>query len=300
MRDKLHFPICTISAAILLGSNAQGGEIRLNDCVLRLNGNLVSANVNVGPSATLCGSGYIRGGVSVAGVLKPGPIDNSDVGTLIVDGAVSFDSQGLLDCFASSHSALDRLVSSGPVKGACEVRLHRAENATPLNEIIVEGAGDSDYRYFVLEESYRQDWELTTGQRGELLASEKAADKDRDAMPDWWERIFFPDEIACRAHADDDDDGMTNWGEYEAGTDPTDETSVLYITSIVPLGPDGIEICWLSASNRIYTVHGAASLTGQDSPIVATDISGEPPINTYTIESSSDQAHFYWLEVRRK
>ncbi|MCK4454882.1 MAG: hypothetical protein KAU99_00890 [Thermoplasmata archaeon] len=49
-------------------------------------------------------------------------------------------------------------------------------------------------------------------------------DSDQDGLPDWWELEYFGD-LSYGADDDPDLDDFTNLEEYEAGTDPTDETS---------------------------------------------------------------------------
>lgn len=49
-------------------------------------------------------------------------------------------------------------------------------------------------------------------------------DSDRDGLPDWWELEHFGD-LVYDGDDDPDLDEFTNLEEYEAGTNPTDETS---------------------------------------------------------------------------
>ena len=57
-------------------------------------------------------------------------------------------------------------------------------------------------------------------------------DFDGDGIPDWWELQFSRtgSKISFVAEADDDGDGVMNLYEFVAGTDPTNETSVLKAT----------------------------------------------------------------------
>jgi hypothetical protein len=59
--------------------------------------------------------------------------------------------------------------------------------------------------------------------------------------------------------ADPDGDGMNNWQEWIAGTDPTDATSVLRLLAPVPTAP-GLLLRWSSDTNHEYFVERATSL----------------------------------------
>lgn len=61
--------------------------------------------------------------------------------------------------------------------------------------------------------------------------------------------------------ADTDGDGLNNWQEWRAGTDPTNAQSALRMVSAVP-GPLGVNISWQSVSGRLYFVQRAANIGG--------------------------------------
>ena len=73
------------------------------------------------------------------------------------------------------------------------------------------------------------------------------------------------------ALADADGDGHPAWAEYVAGTDPTDDASVL--TALISVRDGAPSVTWEPdlGSARVYTVEGKASLTGDwQSPANAT------------------------------
>jgi hypothetical protein len=59
---------------------------------------------------------------------------------------------------------------------------------------------------------------------------------------------------------DADGDGMNNLAEYLAGTNPTNSTSALAITSVSATGDD-LNITWSTAGGRTNSVEVAADLT---------------------------------------
>src|SRR5205807_1492586 len=66
-----------------------------------------------------------------------------------------------------------------------------------------------------------------------VVAFAVLADNDRDGMADDWEVAFFGSTSNPRGGASDDfdSDGLTNLQEFQNGTDPTDESNALRITS---------------------------------------------------------------------
>lgn len=79
-------------------------------------------------------------------------------------------------------------------------------------------------------------------------------DTNANGLPDSWEAAygFGPGNPALR-DADPDEDGMTNWEEYIAGTNPTNGLSYLKIDSLA-IGA-GATITFSAISNRTYTVY---------------------------------------------
>jgi hypothetical protein len=78
-------------------------------------------------------------------------------------------------------------------------------------------------------------------------------DTDGDGLLDGWELAYFGD-LSHTAQGDDDvggPDGMTNFEEQAAGTDPTDRDSCFRITAI---GAGSVEITWTTVHGKTYVV----------------------------------------------
>ena len=84
-------------------------------------------------------------------------------------------------------------------------------------------------------------------------------DTDGDGIPDEWEtRYGLLAGNPSDRDGDLDEDGLSNWGEYVAGTDPTDPSSYLKVN--VSVEGDGATIAFGAVSNRTYTIQFANGL----------------------------------------
>jgi hypothetical protein len=87
---------------------------------------------------------------------------------------------------------------------------------------------------------------------------------------DAWAAGFFGNPTVPEADrmADPDGDGLTNEGEFAAGTDPTDETSVFQVLTFSVQGETlEASINWRSASDREYIIEYAPSPNGPWEPV---------------------------------
>ena len=84
-------------------------------------------------------------------------------------------------------------------------------------------------------------------------------DADGNGINDDWEVQYFG-QIGIDPNADPDGDGSSNLQEFLAGTNPTDSSSALRITSIVTNGPD-IVISFTTCSNKVYDAQYNDDLT---------------------------------------
>lgn len=85
-----------------------------------------------------------------------------------------------------------------------------------------------------------------------VLDPRTAVDSDRDGMPDLWENWYGLDpHRAGDAFEDADGDGLTNYQEMLAGTDPTDATSALSIDLVWVTG-GWLELFFHSVGGRTY------------------------------------------------
>ena len=87
-------------------------------------------------------------------------------------------------------------------------------------------------------------------------------------------------------YLDSDGDGLSNWQEYLAGTNPTNASSVFKITGGQALPGGQFVLRWLSVSNRLYDVMRGTNLAAGAGAFVpvpgATNLAGTPPQNICT------------------
>jgi len=95
------------------------------------------------------------------------------------------------------------------------------------------------------------------------------ADTDGDGIPDNWENKYqFNTNNAADRLADPDGDGMLNWQEYQAGTDPTNALSNLKLIS-TRLTNNLLRLQFQSVSNRTYAIQQSGSLDDTNWPALA-------------------------------
>jgi len=68
-------------------------------------------------------------------------------------------------------------------------------------------------------------------------------------------------------YLDADNDGLNNWQEYLAGTNPTNASSVFKITSAQAVSGTQLVVRWSSVSNRLYDVTRATNLATGSVPL---------------------------------
>ena len=126
-------------------------------------------------------------------------------------------------------------------------------------------------------------------------------------MDDWELAHGFNPLDPQDALADADGDGQSNLAESLAGTNPTNQFSVLKFISVEarpltpPLSPsDGareIVLWWSSESNQFYGVEQSPDLSATFTPL-ATSLRATPPVNTFTNTAPADASRFHRLRLQ--
>ena len=90
-----------------------------------------------------------------------------------------------------------------------------------------------------------------------------------------------------------DGDGMNNWQEWIAGTDPLDPSSALKM--LVPVATNnllGVTISWESVAGVSYFLQSSSNLPFFTP--AATNIAGQPGITTYTDTNAVGAGPFFY------
>jgi hypothetical protein len=132
---------------------------------------------------------------------------------------------------------------------------------------------------------------------GEAGIEVENPDADSDGMPDSWEEDYFASTDAENGGADDDrdGDGVSNYNEYIAGTDPTAADSLFEITSM-DVSPDCV-LSWSSETGKTYSLWISTNLISGEFICTDSTISSTPPENTVTTGVGSAECIYYQIRV---
>jgi hypothetical protein len=109
----------------------------------------------------------------------------------------------------------------------------------------------------------------------------------------WLEQYRLPADGTADT-VDSDRDGMNNWQEWRAGTDPTNAVSVLQM--LAPSNdPSGIAVTWQSVTNRTYYLQGSADLAAQPAFLtLQTNIIGHAGTTSFTDTNAVGSSPFFY------
>ena len=125
-------------------------------------------------------------------------------------------------------------------------------------------------------------------------------DADMDGMEDAWETANGLSATDYTDSAlDSDGDGMSNYAEFRAGTNPHLSSSRFEASVAKMVDKTGVpfQLRWSSQSNRWYTIWRTADLT-QGFEVLVTGEAATPPMNLYQdVTATNSPGYFYRVEV---
>lgn len=111
-------------------------------------------------------------------------------------------------------------------------------------------------------------------------------DDDLDMLHNSWEKTLG----SSSETSDTDRDGMSDYNEWLAGTDPTDDTNFLRIEDLWATGGVDMDVMWQSVSGKCYYVEYANDLMPGDpafAPLHATPVEASGDTTTMTVQDGA-------------
>jgi len=120
-------------------------------------------------------------------------------------------------------------------------------------------------------------------------------DQDVDGLPDWWEMLYGGGPTSLEREAHDDSDSFTNYEEWLADTNPTDENSFLQMMDYT----NATSVMFSSSTNRKYQVQYRTDLADTNA-IWQTEVDWDDGSLSQTVWSVSDVTSTRFYRVRAK
>ena len=116
-----------------------------------------------------------------------------------------------------------------------------------------------------------------------------------DAIPDSWRLKYFGTayNLMSGADVDADGDGVSNWAEYKAGTNPNDQNSRLHLQTGTA---SDMVVRWPTVVGRNYVIEGSASLLGSSWIPVSATIPGTGQLMEFR-PTPNGSAQFYRVRL---
>ncbi len=110
-------------------------------------------------------------------------------------------------------------------------------------------------------------------------------DANGNGIPDWWEVLYFGGTTNISSLTDADHDGLTDYFECLAGTNPTNALSCLRIDATSKVTAPGRDMVfrWYSIPDALYGVQVSTNLHNVAGWVtIEADIPATPPLNVHT------------------
>jgi hypothetical protein len=134
-------------------------------------------------------------------------------------------------------------------------------------------------------------------ERVDVQAAVPVVDTNGNGMDDNWEMAYFGN-LSRTGTGDFDHDGMSDFAEYKAGTNPTDAESRFAFLSVGPDPLGGMAVRWSSVTLHQYTVQRSADLLAGFTNL-QTNLDATPGTNYFRDAAATNRGpYFYRLRVQ--
>ena len=274
----------------LNGTNTYTGPTTVSNGSLLVNGRIGNSPVTVAAGGLLGGSGMILGPVTVDGALSPG----SSAGTLTVSNDLVLIDTALL-AYDLGAAGSDSVNVSGDMTLDGTLNLHDAG-----------GFGAGTYTLFTYTGALTDNGVVVGTVPNELsydctvthAAGQVQLLVEHSAFGQWQvEQFGSVTNAAGEAGLDQDGDGMNNWDEFLAGTEPTNNMSLLMLSDTTEQDGPGYTLTWSGVSGHVYSVERSTNMMS-DFATIQSDIPWMDPINTTTDDFTGTPV-FYRIKTGR-
>ena len=134
---------------------------------------------------------------------------------------------------------------------------------------------------------------------GALVATNAPASTMPDGIPDEWRIRNFGsvDSAQAAANADPDGDGISNWAEFKAGTNPNDGQSALRLSPKTDALKNGFTLRWPTVADKAYVVECVPALSVPNWIVISPRIVGTGQPVEFTHSPVAAGAQFYRVRV---
>jgi DNA-binding beta-propeller fold protein YncE len=170
------------------------------------------------------------------------------------------------------------------------------------NLLIDIPAGVTDYSAYVVRVKHVSaiGTKRESSANGLVVFSDRTGSTIGDAIPDSWRLRYFNGDLnlLAAATADADGDGIPNWAEYRAGTDPNDADSALRVgADTTTQTAAGITIRWPSEPGLSYVVEYSTTLASGNWTQMGAIVTGTGGELSVTDPASSTNGRFYRVRL---
>jgi len=139
---------------------------------------------------------------------------------------------------------------------------------------------------------------LTAGGTLNFSGTYTFLDLNHNGISDAWEMDYFGTVVTNRTAATDTDhDGMSDYAEFIAGTNPTNAASRFYFTGESSVSNHLVSMHWTVATNRLYQINTSSNLMNW-TPLTGWLQATDSPTMTYTATNTGIRGRFYRVQVQ--